>query len=126
MDATTTRLLALRFKRLRTLGTNAPFCATCGERRWWVPYELHHIAGRKFSDETIRLCKPCHDGVSIMQKLLPSLDQCADPELAKRIAQLEGLALLLNRAAEEQLSTAKILRSISATLCNDNAREVDQ
>jgi hypothetical protein len=100
----------IKFKRFRTLGTANPFCATCGECRWWVRYERHHIAGRRYSEELIQLCLNCHDGISIMQRLLPPLDDCPDPRLAKLIATLEGSALLHDMAAANQREVAELLR----------------
>lgn len=104
------KLQAIKFKRIRTMRTANPFCATCGERRWWVRYELHHIAGRKYSEELIRLCLNCHDWISMMQKLLPPMPEGCDPRRARLIATLEGGALLLARAAENQLEAADMLR----------------
>jgi hypothetical protein len=58
-----------RFRRFRSLGTIDPICVTCGEHRWWVRYELHHVAGRKHSDLTVRLCGCCHDKVGIIMQI---------------------------------------------------------
>lgn len=86
---------AMKFRRYRTLRTSKPICATCGECRWWVRYEDHHVAGRKISDLTIRLCLQCHDWTSVMQKLLPP---AGDGPRGKIVAQLQGLSLLFELA----------------------------
>ena len=101
-----------KFRRFRTLRTSDPFCATCGECRWWVPYERHHIAGRKYSDLLIRLCLNCHNGISIMQTLLPPIDDCVDPRRARLIAELEGGALLHDLAAQKHREAADMLRGV--------------
>ncbi len=106
------RYEALRFRRIQTLGTDSPRCGTCGERRLWVRYENHHIAGRKYSSLTICLCINCHNEISTMQKLLPLLDDCPDPKRAKLIAMHEGHALLLELAAAAQRDTAEMLHGL--------------
>jgi hypothetical protein len=111
-------LQAMKFRRLRHLGTTQPFCATCGERRWWVRYELHHIAGRKYSPEVIRPCLNCHDGISTMQRLLDPLDDCPDPNVAVLIAKLEGSALLHEKACATMRDTAQALRLIARAPSN--------
>jgi nitrate/TMAO reductase-like tetraheme cytochrome c subunit len=104
-------LQVIKNKRFRTLRTSNPFCVTCGERRWWVPYELHHTAGRKYSDQMIRLCLNCHYGINVMQKILPKLDDSLDPELAKVIAMVEGQKFIMECAAEHLGETATVLRA---------------
>lgn len=106
----------LKFRRIRTLRGSKLFCATCGERRWWVRYELHHIAGRKYSDEMIRLCLNCHNGISIMQNLLSPLDDDENPPRARLIAQLEGSALLHELAAQNSREVADMLRGLPSAV----------
>lgn len=106
----------IKFRRFRTLRTSNPFCATCGECRWWAPYELHHIAGRKYSDRLIRLCLTCHNRISIMQNLLPSMGDGEDPRRAKLIAELEGSALLHDLAAQSHREAADMLRGVPGML----------
>jgi hypothetical protein len=103
-------LQKVKFRRLRTLRTATPICATCGERRWWVRYELHHIAGRKNSDLMIRLCSNCHYGINILQNLLPNMDDSPNPQLAKLISLLEGHKLIMEYAATCLGETASFLR----------------
>jgi len=103
-------LQKIKFRRLRTLRTANPICATCGERRWWVRFELHHIAGRKNSDLMIRLCSNCHYGINILQNLIPNLDDNPNPQLAKLIALLEGHQLIMEYGATCLGETATFLR----------------
>lgn len=110
------KLQAIKFKRIRTMRTANPFCATCGERRWWVRYELHHIAGRKYSEELIRLCLNCHDWISMMQKFIPPMPEGGDPRRATLIATHEGVALLLDLSAATHREMADILRGVPGIL----------
>jgi len=103
-------LQKIKFRRLRTLRTANPICATCGERRWWVRFELHHIAGRKNSDLMIRLCSNCHYGINILQNLIPHLDDDPNPQLAKLIALLEGHKIIMEYGATCLGETATFLR----------------
>lgn len=119
-------LQKMKFRRLRTLRTANPFCATCGERRWWVPYELHHIAGRKNSDLTIRLCLNCHNGISLMQTRLTSLEDHPDPRRAELIAQLEGGALLHDLAAEKHREAADMLRGLPDVIPSASSADDDR
>lgn len=117
----------IKFRRFRTLGTTKPICATCGECRWWARYEDHHIAGRKHSALLIRLCQPCHNWISIMQTLLPPLDEGEDPRRAKLIAELEGSALLYDLAALKHREAADMLRGLPGILpSNDNGNDQDK
>jgi hypothetical protein len=53
--------------RLEKLGTNDPVCTTCGHDHW-ACFDNHHIAGRRYLDTTVRLCKNCHAEVTALQK----------------------------------------------------------
>lgn len=48
------------------LGTRTPVCTTCDETN---PHclELHHIAGRKYHDDTVIQCRNCHRKLSDSQ-----------------------------------------------------------
>jgi hypothetical protein len=48
-----------RQRRIQALGVPRPSCATCPENDPFC-LELHHIAGRAYSDETVILCSNCH------------------------------------------------------------------
>lgn len=56
--------------RLAKLGTSNPICLVCRESRWQC-LELHHVAGKKHSDELVVLCKNCHAIESDRQKDQP-------------------------------------------------------
>jgi len=63
----------------------------CGLDDWRV-LELHHLAGRKLSDECVILCANCHRTVTDMQKdHPPTLDGSPTP-LESRGRLLLGLA----------------------------------
>ena len=118
------RLEKMKFRRLRTLGTVNPICATCGECRWWGRFEDHHVAGRKYSALLIRLCQPCHNWISIMQTFLPPMGEGVDPRRAQLIAELEGSALLHDLAAQKHREAANMLRGLPGILpTNDNEEE---
>jgi hypothetical protein len=113
-------LQKIKFRRIKTMGTANPFCATCGECRWWVRFELHHVAGRKHSALLIRLCQNCHDWISIMQTLLPPMGDGEDPRRAQLIAELEGSALLHDLAAQKHREAADMLRGLPGVLPTDD------
>jgi hypothetical protein len=46
-------------RALERLGSNNPSCVICGCDDPFA-LELHHIAGRAFDDETVRVCRNCH------------------------------------------------------------------
>lgn len=53
--------------QLERLGSNAPYCVICGEDDP-ACLELHHIAGRKYDDELVCVCRNCHRKLSDPQK----------------------------------------------------------
>src|SRR5439155_13562008 len=57
--------------RLEKLGTNEPRCGCCGETDWRC-FELHHIAGKRFDEATVRLCRNCHAKASDSQRDHPA------------------------------------------------------
>jgi hypothetical protein len=94
MDKIDWNRLARKRERLRVHGTDNPFCCACGEHHWAVRFELHHIAGRKYDDRTIRLCLSCHDKASDMQKDYPPIPPGTDPRRAKLIAMTRGRIIM--------------------------------
>jgi hypothetical protein len=96
MDEIAWSRLARKRERLRTHGTDNPFCAACGEHHYAVRFELHHIAGRRHDDRVIRLCFSCHDKASDMQKDYPPIPRGTDPCRAKLIAMARG-RIIMNR-----------------------------
>jgi hypothetical protein len=105
MDDIEWRRLARKRERLRKHGTDNPFCCACGEQHWAVRYENHHIAHRKYDPRTIRLCQPCHDKVTDMQKDYPPIPPGTDPRLARIVALLRGRIILTRKTLDidEQL-----------------------
>jgi hypothetical protein len=53
-------------QQLRRLGTQNPCCVACGESDP-VVLELHHIAGRKHSEDLSIVCANCHRKLSDKQ-----------------------------------------------------------
>jgi len=95
------------------LGVETPRCAHCGLDDVRC-LEAHHIAGRKFDDATVILCRNCHRILSNDQKDHPPLIGGA-PSLHERAAHfLNGLADLfallvtkLREYADELIEFAK-------------------
>jgi hypothetical protein len=76
------------------LGVDTPRCAHCGLDDVRC-LEAHHIAGRKFDDPTVILCRNCHRILSDDQRDHPP-PIGDEPTLHERIAHfLKGLADLL-------------------------------
>ena len=92
---------ARRQKTLQRLGTRNPRCAVCGYDDWRV-LELHHVAGRKFSSETVILCANCHRKASDLQKDHPPITDDLPHLTECRGRLLLGLADL-NRVLGERL-----------------------
>lgn len=90
----------IRLERtLERLGTRTPRCIHCGDDR---PHclEAHHIAGRKFDDDTVIVCRNCHRDLSDVQKDHPR-QQTNELHIAERIGHyLLGLADLLRLVVE--------------------------
>lgn len=73
-----------RRKAYERLGSDSACCLLCGESDPTC-LELHHVAGRKFDDETIPLCQNHHAKISDAQKDHP-------PKLAGYTGPLENIA----------------------------------
>jgi hypothetical protein len=66
-------------KACERLGSDTPHCII-GDETNPHAIELHHVAGRKFDDETISLCLNHHAQVSDAQKdHPPKIDGCTNP-----------------------------------------------
>jgi hypothetical protein len=89
-----------RQQRLRRLGSQNPRCVICGEADPAV-LELHHIAGRKHSDDLAIVCANCHRKLSDKQRdhVPPGSGECIGP-LANIGHHLLGLADLLAMIVE--------------------------
>jgi hypothetical protein len=89
---------------LDRLGTEHPCCRSCGNRDWRC-LELHHIAGRTFSDDQVIECKNCHAILSDAQNDHPNTTNFGAPDFQERLAQFllglgDFLALLAERLKE--------------------------
>jgi 5-methylcytosine-specific restriction endonuclease McrA len=104
-----------RQAQLERLGTNTPRCVVCGEDDSRC-LELHHLAGRKFGDELVIVCRNCHRKLSDAQKDNPK-PQADAPSFEERLAHfLLGVAdlfeLLVIRFREfAKHLTAKLIHS---------------
>lgn len=82
-------------QRLRTLGTRTPVCVECGEDNS-VCLEEHHIAGRKYHEDTAIVCRNCHRILSDKQlDHAPLVSPKPENNLAKIGHYLLGLCDLL-------------------------------
>jgi hypothetical protein len=89
-----------RQQQLRRLGTQSPVCVSCGESDPAV-LELHHIAGRKHSDNVSIVCANCHRKLSDQQRDHVAAGAAeAEGLLAKIGHYLLGLADLLALAVK--------------------------
>ena len=95
------------------LGTDNPKCIYCPETNP-VALELHHIAGRKFGNELVIVCRNHHRPLSDAGKdHPPKIVGCNDPHeywahLLLGIADLLALAIeFLRRIATDLLTHAK-------------------
>lgn len=94
MDAKKLKCEKRRQYALERLGTNKPCCIICGETDWRC-LERHHIAGRKFDEAEVILCRNCHRKPSDDQKDHPKA-ATMPPNLFDRAGHfLLGLADLL-------------------------------
>ncbi len=108
MDNITRKQAARRRAAQERLGRNDAQCPYCGEADARC-LELHHIAGRKFDDETIPVCRNCHRKLSDMQcdHPLPLHD---DPGWMENLGhKLLGLADLLALAVAKLKEVGKLL-----------------
>jgi hypothetical protein len=80
--------------RLDYLGTNEPRCLNCVEDDPCC-LEKHHIAGRKYDDELVIVCRNCHRKLSDAQSDHPK-PKGGEPSLEERLVHfLLGVADLL-------------------------------
>lgn len=81
-----------REQAFERLGTREPACVVCGEPDWRV-LELHHVAGRAFSEDEVILCANCHKARSDEQRDHPARPDAGTPSILERIGRyLLGLA----------------------------------
>ena len=92
-----------RQNALDRLGTDHPCCRECGNSDWRC-LELHHLAGQKFGDDLVILCRNCHRILGDDQKDHPDSNM-RSPDFLERLGHfLVGLgdffALLANKLRE--------------------------
>ncbi len=113
MDESQKREAARERKARERLGFENFRCATCGENDPRC-LELHHIAGQKFCDDVVPVCRNCHRKLSDDQKDHPQ-PIGGDPDWLERVGRfLLGLADFL-------LLIAKTLKQFGQTMI-DKAR----
>lgn len=98
--------------RLAALGSNSPRCGTCGETDWRT-LELHHVAGQKYDDTLVAICRNCHRKLSDEQCDHPAFVGDTDMMLASVGHFLLGLADMLRIIIEKlvQFGAALIVRA---------------
>lgn len=65
-----------------------------------MTYEKHHIAGRRNSDETVRICVECHRSITRRQEAL-GIPLCGtDDETQRRVALVLGYLFLIQEACD--------------------------
>lgn len=103
-------------RRLHDLGTNSPRCVACCEDDHRC-LERHHIAGRRFDDDTAIVCRNCHRKLSDPQCDHPA-PSCATPPLEEIVGHfLLGLADLFELLIQK-------FRQFAASLLNDQSTTV--
>ena len=96
-------------QRLRRLGTRTPCCLGCGETHPAV-LEQHHIAGRKYSDDTATACLNCHRKLSDKQR------DHVPPGSSERTGPLAGIGHYLLGLADFLAMIVETLREFGAWL----------
>lgn len=99
---------ARKQRRLEALGTDDPHCAMCPESDPFC-LEGHHIAGRKYNETEIIVCRNCHRKLSDDQKDHHAFDSNADPMLQRIGHFLLGLADMLRRIVDRLAEYGAIL-----------------
>jgi 5-methylcytosine-specific restriction endonuclease McrA len=107
-----------RQARLERLGTNTPRCVVCGEDDSRC-LERSHLAGRKFTDDIVILCRNCHRKTSESEKdhPAPKSDVPSDSECLRHF--LLGLADLFELLVERFREFAKRLTADIAPTHDD-------
>jgi len=105
-----------RQQRLRRLGTQNPICVACGETHPGV-LELHHVAGRKHSDDTALVCANCHRKLSDKQR------DHVPPGMAKTGSELTHIGHYLLGLADLLAMIVEALRKFGAWLIGSSAKE---
>jgi hypothetical protein len=112
-----------RQARLERLGTNTPRCVVCGEDDSRC-LERSHLAGRKFTDDIVILCRHCHRKTSDSEKDHPA-PKSDVPSDSERLAHfLMGLADLFELLVERFREFAKrLIADLDLTQGDSEARD---
>ncbi len=84
-----------KYNRIKNKGPSERYCRICGESRWLVRYENHHIDGLHIFEDLIFICINCHDEVGEMIKDHESLPEGIDPETGALIHRFRGQSDLM-------------------------------
>lgn len=88
-----------RQQSLRRLGSQNPVCVVCGEADT-ATLELHHIAGKRYSQDLAIVCANCHRKLSFRQRnRVPPLNSRSQLDRQDIGYYLIGLADLLELVA---------------------------
>lgn len=90
---------------LRRLGGRNPACSSCMEDDPRC-LELHHIAGRKFSDDVVCLCRNCHRKLSDDQIDHPTEKSGLRKSTLIQLRKLLGRADMFRDLAEQDEAEA--------------------
>jgi hypothetical protein len=90
MDDVRRRREQRKYRRIKNKGPNERYCRICGEGRWFVRYENHHIDGLHIFEDLIFICINCHEEVGEMIKYNEPLPEGIDPDFAVQIHRLRG------------------------------------
>lgn len=108
---------AIREQKARQrLGSTKATCACCLEDDP-VCLELHHVAGRKFHDQTVHHCANCHRKLSAAQLDHP-------PPLAEEPSLLERIGHFLLGLADTLAQLGPTLHSFGIQLIEMARREI--
>ena len=65
-----------------------------------MTYEKHHVAGRRNSEKTVRICVECHRSITRRQEALGVPLQGTDEEAKRQAALILGYLLLIQEACD--------------------------
>jgi hypothetical protein len=104
---------ARRQRRLNSLNDDHPVCAGCGENDRRI-LERHHIAGRRFGEDTVLVCRNCHGRETYEQAGHPG-PTSPDPGSLERLAHfLLGLADFFRLLADRLAEFARMLLDVES------------